>query len=205
MSPSVCNVLFFTTHSAEKGQKIAIDEIKTIAIENNLPTPSSPVLSMGLRMGECTGALLAVPILQRASSMVNNMATIGEILAPPAAFRRSNQNGRNRMFRAFLKSLSLFALGTLAVAFVITRIPVASAYQASEKEMLIRDEKSDLSRAMTSLGATSTNPENPLISRSSYPETTPHICLAFLSCCERTDLLNHTIAGAVRHMEEGIN
>jgi hypothetical protein len=69
--------------------------------------------------------------------------------------------------------------------------------------MLIGDEKSDLMRAMTSMGATSTNPDNPVVPRSSYPETAPHVCLAFLSCCDRTDLLNQTIAGAIRHMEEG--
>jgi hypothetical protein len=38
--------------------------------------------------------------------------------------------------------------------------------------------------------------------RKNFPETNPHICLAFLSCCGRTDLLNHTLAGAIRHLEE---
>ena len=32
--------------------------------------------------------------------------------------------------------------------------------------------------------------------------TSPSVCLAFLSCCGRTDLLEKTIAGAVRHMEQ---
>eukprot|EP00531_Pseudo-nitzschia_arenysensis_P013077 CAMPEP_0116123378 /NCGR_PEP_ID=MMETSP0329-20121206/4718_1 /TAXON_ID=697910 /ORGANISM="Pseudo-nitzschia arenysensis, Strain B593" /LENGTH=374 /DNA_ID=CAMNT_0003617293 /DNA_START=46 /DNA_END=1166 /DNA_ORIENTATION=+ len=60
MKPSVCNALFFTTKSAEKGQVAAIEQIQNIAKENNFPVPASPALSMGLRMGECTGALLAV-------------------------------------------------------------------------------------------------------------------------------------------------
>ena len=47
-----------------------------------------------------------------------------------------------------------------------------------------------------------TTPTDPLIRRSVYPETKPHVCLAFLSCCGRTDLLNLTIAGAIRHMEQ---
>lgn len=81
MKPSVCNALFFTTKSAEKGQVAAIEEIQAIAKEHNLPVPASPALSMGLRMGECTGALLAVPILQSSANMINNMATIQDILS----------------------------------------------------------------------------------------------------------------------------
>jgi nicotinate-nucleotide--dimethylbenzimidazole phosphoribosyltransferase len=81
MKPSVCNVLFFTTKSAEKGQQVAIQHIQAIAREHNLPVPASPALSMGLRMGECTGALLAVPILQSSTAMIANMATIQDILS----------------------------------------------------------------------------------------------------------------------------
>jgi hypothetical protein len=61
---------------------------------------------------------------------------------------------------------------------------------------------SSRSRAMVSLQATATSSSRFLIERSNYPENKPHVCLAFLSCCQRTDLLNHTIAGAIRHMEE---
>ena len=81
MKPSVCNVLFFSTKSAEKGQIAAIEQIQRIAQEHNLPIPASPALSMGLRMGECTGALLAVPILQSSTTMISNMATIQDILS----------------------------------------------------------------------------------------------------------------------------
>jgi len=62
---------------------------------------------------------------------------------------------------------------------------------------------SSISRATASLQATATTSSPQfLINRSNYPEPNPHVCLAFLSCCDRTDLLNHTIAGAIRHMEE---
>ncbi|CAJ1951479.1 unnamed protein product [Cylindrotheca closterium] len=64
------------------------------------------------------------------------------------------------------------------------------------------DENSASSRRMSSLGSKMTTPMDPLIRRLNYPENQPHICLAFLSCCGRTDLLNATIAGAIRHMEE---
>jgi nicotinate-nucleotide--dimethylbenzimidazole phosphoribosyltransferase len=83
MNPNACRVLFFATLSAEPGHVAAIEQIQSIAGDNNLPVPSAPALSMGLRMGEGTGALLAVPILQSASSTVCNMATIQEILEPP--------------------------------------------------------------------------------------------------------------------------
>lgn len=80
MKPSVCNALFLTTKSAEKGQVAAIEQIQDIAREHNLPVPASPALDMGLRMGECTGALLAVPILQSSTTMITKMATIQDIL-----------------------------------------------------------------------------------------------------------------------------
>eukprot|EP00934_Nitzschia_sp_Nitz4_P009189 Nitzschia sp. Nitz4//scaffold59_size112058//110258//111966//NITZ4_004131-RA/size112058-augustus-gene-0.97-mRNA-1//1//CDS//3329555189//9179//frame0 len=57
-------------------------------------------------------------------------------------------------------------------------------------------------RQMASMGASPTNPTRSILSRSSFPENSPHICLALLSCCDRTDLLNHTLAGVIRHMEE---
>jgi nicotinate-nucleotide--dimethylbenzimidazole phosphoribosyltransferase len=83
MNPNVCRVLFFSTRSAERGQIVAVEKIQNIARDNNLPIPAGPALSMGLRMGEGTGALLAVPILQSACSVVCHMATIQEILGPP--------------------------------------------------------------------------------------------------------------------------
>ena len=61
---------------------------------------------------------------------------------------------------------------------------------------------SSQSRAMASLQAIATSSFKFLVERYNYPENDPHVCLAFLSCCQRTDLLNHTIAGAIRHMEE---
>ena len=68
--------------------------------------------------------------------------------------------------------------------------------------ILLDSETSGRHRAIASLQATATSHSNFRINRSNYPENDPHVCLAFLSCCNRTDLLNHTIAGAIRHMEE---
>eukprot|EP00980_Cylindrotheca_fusiformis_P001504 scaffold346_cov116-Cylindrotheca_fusiformis.AAC.18 len=85
---------------------------------------------------------------------------------------------------------------------ILLFLAAAVELQAGNEHTIKDDEKSSLSRKMASLGSTSTFPSEPTIPRSSYPEKHPHICLAFLSCCGRTDLLNHTLAGAIRHMEE---
>lgn len=66
------------------------------------------------------------------------------------------------------------------------------------------DGRSSFSRGLASQGAHMTTfPEAapPRITRARYPEDNPQICLAFLSCCGRTDLLNHTIHAAIHHME----
>lgn len=71
------------------------------------------------------------------------------------------------------------------------------------------DRASESSRRMASIGQVMTNPtmttkstaDRTILRRRNYPESQPHVCLAFLSCCNRIDLLNHTIAGAIRHLE----
>jgi nicotinate-nucleotide--dimethylbenzimidazole phosphoribosyltransferase len=82
LSPNVCLVLFLTSKSAEKGQTAAIDKISRIAKENSISMHETPVLSMNMRMGEATAALLAVPILRSAAAVLSDMATIQEILEP---------------------------------------------------------------------------------------------------------------------------
>jgi nicotinate-nucleotide--dimethylbenzimidazole phosphoribosyltransferase len=81
ISPNVSRVLFFTSHSAEPGHRAAIKKIQAIAQECNLPVDESPALSMNLRMGEATAALLAVPILRSSAEIVAGMATIQDILS----------------------------------------------------------------------------------------------------------------------------
>jgi Glycosyl transferase family 2 len=63
-------------------------------------------------------------------------------------------------------------------------------------------DRSSFSRGTLAMTKQMTFPEDPFLTRKNYPADKPHICLAFLSCCGRTDLLNHTLAGAIRHMEE---
>lgn len=64
--------------------------------------------------------------------------------------------------------------------------------------------RSSFSRGMAAQGARMTLPEGRRITqvRATYPEDKPLVCLAFLSCCGRTDLLNYTMSAAIRHMEQ---
>jgi nicotinate-nucleotide--dimethylbenzimidazole phosphoribosyltransferase len=78
--PSTCQVMFLTTQSAEIGQQAAIEGIRTIADKNGILKPETPALSMGLRMGEGTAAILAVPILRSVAAILAEMGTIQDIL-----------------------------------------------------------------------------------------------------------------------------
>ena len=77
--PDAARVLLFATESTEKGQAVALDEIRQIAVSNNLPPPDEPALRMRLRMGEATGALTAVPLLRSACAILS-MGTLEEVL-----------------------------------------------------------------------------------------------------------------------------
>ena len=80
ISPNACHCMFLTTNSAEKGQKAAIENIQAAADLNHIPMPPYPVLSMGLRMGEGTAAIMSVPIIRSAAAVMSDMATIQDIL-----------------------------------------------------------------------------------------------------------------------------
>jgi nicotinate-nucleotide--dimethylbenzimidazole phosphoribosyltransferase len=80
LSPSTTRVLLFATSSSEKGHALALARIQQIAKESNLPVPPLPALSMQLRMGEGTGALMAMPLLRSAAKVLNDMATLEDIL-----------------------------------------------------------------------------------------------------------------------------
>lgn len=80
IDPSVCRLLIFATRSTEVGQSVALDVIRDISRSHDLPLPPMPALDMGLRMGEATGALLALPLIRSACSIVAELATLDEVL-----------------------------------------------------------------------------------------------------------------------------
>jgi nicotinate-nucleotide--dimethylbenzimidazole phosphoribosyltransferase len=80
LSPKAVRVYFLADSvPTEKGHQVAISEIAKIAKSNDLPPIPPPALAMGLRLGEGTGGLLAVPILQSACEL-SGMATLESIL-----------------------------------------------------------------------------------------------------------------------------
>ena len=80
LSPSAVRVLFFATKSAERGHAVAVDKICEVARLHNFPEPAMPALSMQLRMGEGTGAIMAVPLLRCAAKILAEMATLDQII-----------------------------------------------------------------------------------------------------------------------------
>uniref|UniRef100_A0A7S1C230 Nicotinate-nucleotide--dimethylbenzimidazole phosphoribosyltransferase n=1 Tax=Corethron hystrix TaxID=216773 RepID=A0A7S1C230_9STRA len=80
MNPNASRVLFFATKSTEQGQTVAMETIQNIASDNQVPAPTKPALDMHLRMGEGTGALMAVPLIKSAVTVLSNLATLDEVL-----------------------------------------------------------------------------------------------------------------------------
>lgn len=79
ISPSCARCLFLATCSPESGHSICLEAIA----ERVWPGTQKPrygtstvPLNMGLRLGEGSGALLAVPILRAAADVFNNMSTL---------------------------------------------------------------------------------------------------------------------------------
>ena len=94
------------------------------------------------------------------------------------------------------------AVAWVVFAHSILLTVVAAAPRAEEYEVEL-NLMSDFSRSLAAQSAVPSSPESPRVRRRRFPQTdSPHVCLAFLSCCDRIDLLNHTLAAAIRHMEE---
>lgn len=81
VSPHACRVLLFCSRSSERGQVVALARIRRIASEASVSLQAGPpAFDLGLRLGEGTAALLAVSLLKAAAAMLNEMATIDDIL-----------------------------------------------------------------------------------------------------------------------------
>jgi len=67
IDPSCHDWLFFGHHSEEKGHKIVLQALE-----------ARPLLNLNMRLGEASGAITAVPILQMACRLHNEMATFAQ-------------------------------------------------------------------------------------------------------------------------------
>ncbi|PSC74487.1 nicotinate-nucleotide-dimethylbenzimidazole phosphoribosyltransferase isoform B [Micractinium conductrix] len=75
-NPNAAAVQFWSHASAERGAAAAAAAAGGSA---------RPVLTMGLRLGEGTGAVLAVPLLRSAAAVMRDMASLQEVLAAAGA------------------------------------------------------------------------------------------------------------------------
>lgn len=68
---AVARCLFVSHQSAEAGAQLLLKELGC----------GSPVLQLGLRLGEGTGAVLALPLLRSAAAIMSGMAALEDVLA----------------------------------------------------------------------------------------------------------------------------
>jgi nicotinate-nucleotide--dimethylbenzimidazole phosphoribosyltransferase len=69
LDPTVCDRVIAGHRSTEPGATAVLEHLKL-----------EPLLDLGMRLGEGTGALLAVPLVQAAAALITDMATIDEVL-----------------------------------------------------------------------------------------------------------------------------
>ena len=70
LDPSVREVCIFAHRSAEAGHRRMLEAMG-----------AEPLLDLGLRLGEGTGALLAAPLLTAAAALLNEVASLDDVLA----------------------------------------------------------------------------------------------------------------------------
>jgi nicotinate-nucleotide--dimethylbenzimidazole phosphoribosyltransferase len=93
IDPEVERCLFWSHKSAEQGATLLMQTVReTVVMTSNDGSGSSsnyndnslkgviPILDMGLKLGEGTGAVLALPILRSAAAVMTNMAALKDIL-----------------------------------------------------------------------------------------------------------------------------
>ena len=70
MQPNLRNYLIFAHRSAEPGHQAILDHLH-----------AKPLLDLGLRLGEGTGAALAIPLVRAAAAILTDMANLANVLA----------------------------------------------------------------------------------------------------------------------------
>ena len=74
LNPSCRPYLFFSHRSAEQGHRLVLEALEV-----------RPLLDLDLRLGEASGAALALPLLRLACALHNQMATFAEAAVPDRA------------------------------------------------------------------------------------------------------------------------
>lgn len=71
LQPRVLDFCIFGHSSAERAHRLMLERLE-----------AQPLLDLGLRLGEGTGAVLALPILKAAAAMAREVASLAEVLGP---------------------------------------------------------------------------------------------------------------------------
>jgi nicotinate-nucleotide--dimethylbenzimidazole phosphoribosyltransferase len=69
LQPDLLPYCIFAHGSAEKGHRLMLETLG-----------ATPLLDLGMRLGEGTGAALALPILKAAAAMAREVASLAEVL-----------------------------------------------------------------------------------------------------------------------------
>ena len=72
LRPELIDYCVFAHGSAERGHRLMLERLG-----------AQPLLDLGLRLGEGTGAVLAMPILRAAAAMVSEVASLAEVVGGP--------------------------------------------------------------------------------------------------------------------------
>ena len=76
LAPNLRDRLIFAHTSAEPGHQAILDHLQ-----------AKPLLDLGLRLGEGTGAALAIPLVRAAASILTDLANLADVLAAAGAPR----------------------------------------------------------------------------------------------------------------------
>jgi nicotinate-nucleotide--dimethylbenzimidazole phosphoribosyltransferase len=85
INKKVANCLFWSHSSAERGATLVMQAVNNVVEENDGTSNLNgvvvvPILDLGLRLGEGTGAVLALPLLRSAAAVMTHMAALNDIL-----------------------------------------------------------------------------------------------------------------------------
>lgn len=87
MNSKVGDCLFWSHKSAEQGAELLLDAVRNTILAtrndgtgNLVTTEVTPLLDLGLKLGEGTGAVIALPILRSAAAIMSNMAALDDIV-----------------------------------------------------------------------------------------------------------------------------
>ncbi len=72
MAPDLAGYCVFAHRSSERGHRLMLDLLG-----------ADPLLDLDMRLGEGTGAILAMPLLRAAARLLTEVGDLSEVVGPP--------------------------------------------------------------------------------------------------------------------------